>query len=177
MFAVTILTTAAYMITFNYLAAMLADVTGLAEVWIPAVLALFGIGAFAGLSVGGRIADRRPHLALLAGTLAVAVLSLLMVAAIGEIWTVVPAVFALGVAAFVVNPAIYGRVFAIASAAPTLAGATTVSAFQLGISVTPVLAAVPLAWGASLTVVFSIGAALAVGAVPFILLDRGRASG
>lgn len=45
---------------FNYLAAMLADITGMPTVWIPAILALFGIGAFAGLSIGGRISDRRP---------------------------------------------------------------------------------------------------------------------
>src|SRR5690606_24917318 len=34
-YAITILTTAAYMITFNYLAAMLADITAVPEVWIP----------------------------------------------------------------------------------------------------------------------------------------------
>ncbi|MFD0537239.1 hypothetical protein ACFQY7_29340 [Actinomadura luteofluorescens] len=50
---------------------------------------------------------------------------------------VVPLVLLLGVAGFVLNPAIYGRVFAIAADAPTLAGATTVSAFQLGISIVP----------------------------------------
>ncbi|GAB2617702.1 MFS transporter [Streptomyces capparidis] len=175
LFAVTILTTAAYMITFNYLAAMLADITGVPEVWIPAVLALFGVGAFVGLSVGGRVSDRRPHLALLTGAAAIVVLSVLMVAAIERVWAVVPTVFLIGVAAFVLNPAVYGRVFAIAADAPTLAGATTVSAFQLGISVTPVLAAAPLTRGAALTSVCLIGAALAAAAVPLILLDRGRA--
>lgn len=173
-FVITILTTAAYMITFNYLAAMLADVTALPEVWIPAVLALFGIGAFVGLSIGGRISDRRPHLALLTGALAIVVLSLVMVAAIERLWAVVPTVFMIGIAAFVLNPALYGRVFALAADAPTLAGATTVSAFQLGISITPVLAAVPLTRGATLTSVCLIGAALAAAAVPFILLDRAR---
>jgi MFS transporter, DHA1 family, chloramphenicol resistance protein len=174
-YAITILTTAAYMITFNYLAAMLAGITAVPEVWIPAILALFGIGAFAGLSVGGRVSDRRPHLALLAGTSAIVVLSVVMAAAIGQVWAVVPAVFLLGVAAFVPNPALYGRVFTIASDAPTLAGATTVSAFQAGISITPVLAAVSLAQGAPLTSVSWIGAALAAAAVPLILIDRAAA--
>ncbi|WP_280436659.1 hypothetical protein [Nocardia carnea] len=81
---------------------------------------------------------------------------------------------ALGVVAFVLNPAVYGRVFAIAADAPTLAGATTVSAFQLGISITPVLAAAPLTQGAALTSVCLIGAALAATAIPLILLDRAR---
>lgn len=173
-YAITILTTAAYMITFNYLAAMLADITAVPEVWIPAILALFGVGAFIGLSIGGRISDKRPHLALLTGAPAIVVLSVVMLVAIGQVWTVVPTVFLLGVVAFVLNPAVYGRVFAIAADAPTLAGATTVSAFQLGISITPVLAAASLTQGAALTSVCLIGAALAATAIPLILLDRAR---
>ncbi|OXM66174.1 MULTISPECIES: MFS transporter [Amycolatopsis] len=168
LFAITILTTAAYMITFNYLAAMLT-VPG---VWIPAILALFGAGAFAGLSIGGRVSDRRPHLALVTGAAAIVVLSVVMAVAVRHGWVVVPVVFLLGVAAFVLNPAIYGRVFTVAADAPTLAGATTVSAFQLGISITPVLAAAALSRGAPLTSVCLIGAALAAAAVPLIRLDR-----
>ncbi|MFG1798322.1 MFS transporter [Nocardia sp. NPDC049149] len=173
-YGITILTTAAYMITFNYLAAMLADITGIPAVWIPAILALFGIGAFAGLSVGGRISDRRPHVALLSGTVAILILSVIMVIAIHHSWAVILTVFLLGIAAFVLNPAIYGRVFAIAGDAPTLAGAMTVSAFQLGISCTPVLAAAALTRGTSLTWVSVIGAVLAAIAVPLVLIDRTR---
>ncbi|WP_280233586.1 MFS transporter [Nocardia cyriacigeorgica] len=176
-YAITILTTAAYMITFNYLAAMLADITAVPEVWIPAILALFGVGAFVGLSIGGRIADRRPHLALLSGACAIIALSVVMVFAIDRVWAVVPTVFVLGIAAFVVNPAVYGRVFAIAAEAPTLAGATTVSAFQLGISTTPILAALTLSRDAALTSVCWIGAVLAAVAIPFVLADRARPAG
>jgi DHA1 family chloramphenicol resistance protein-like MFS transporter len=153
---------------------MLADVTAIPEIWIPAILALFGIGAFTGLSIGGRISDRRPHLALLGGASAMVILSVAMAAAIQHAWTVIPAVFVLGIAAFVLNPAIYGRVFAIAGDAPTLAGATTVSAFQLGISSTPVFTATALSQGAALTSACLIGAALAAAAVPLILMDRAR---
>ncbi|MFE5528209.1 MFS transporter [Embleya sp. NPDC056538] len=173
-YAITVLTTAAYMITFNYLAAMLTDVTGVREVWIPAVLALFGVGAFVGLSIGGRISDRRPHLALLGGASAIVVLSVVMVVALRTAWVVVPVVLLLGIAAFVPNPAVYGRVFAIAADAPTLAGAGTVSAFQLGISITPALAAVSFGQGASLTSLCLIGAALGAIAIPLVLVDRSR---
>ncbi|MFE3447219.1 MFS transporter [Nocardia sp. NPDC059180] len=173
-YVITILTTAAYMITFNYLAAILADITEVAEIWIPAILALFGAGAFAGLSIGGRISDQHPHRALLSGAAAIAVLSGVMVFAVDQVWAVVPTVFLIGIAAFLLNPALYGRVFTIAAEAPTLAGATTVSAFQLGISITPVLAAVTLSRGAPLTSVSWIGAALAVAAIPVILADRAR---
>ncbi|WP_159930475.1 MULTISPECIES: MFS transporter [Nocardia] len=174
LYGITILTTAAYMISFNYLAAILADITGVPEVWIPAILALFGAGAFIGLSIGGRISDQRPHFALIMGVVGVVTLSVVSVVVVERIWAMVAAVFLTGIAAFVLNPAIYGRVFTIAADAPTIAGATTVSAFQLGISITPVLAAATLTHGAALTSVYWFGAALATLAVPLILLDRAR---
>ncbi|MEV5706640.1 Cmx/CmrA family chloramphenicol efflux MFS transporter [Actinoallomurus sp. NPDC052274] len=171
-YAATVLSTAAYMISYNYLAAFLTDITGVPGVWVPAVLALFGIGAFVGLSIGGRIADRRPSQALLAGALGIAASSVLLAVLARHALAVVPLVLLLGIAGFVLNPAIYGRVFAIASTAPTLAGATTVSAFQLGISLVPALAGVALNAGAGITSVTWIGAGLAAGIVPVILLDR-----
>ncbi|MFB9833860.1 MFS transporter [Actinoallomurus acaciae] len=171
-YAVTVLSTAAYMISFNYLAAFLTDVTGVPGVWVPAILALFGVGAFTGLSVGGRIADRRPAHALLAGALGILVTSVLLAALARHAAAVVPLVFLLGAAGFVLNPAIYARVFGIASAAPTLAGATTVSAFQLGISLVPALAGVALNAGAGITSLVWIGAGLATAIVPAVLLDR-----
>jgi MFS transporter, DHA1 family, chloramphenicol resistance protein len=173
--AVTLLTTAAYMLTYNYLAAFLVDVTGVPEVRVPAVLALFGVGAFAGLSVGGRIADRWPWHALLAGAGGIAVASALLAVLAGHALAVVALVLVLGVAGFVLNPAVYGRVFAIAAAAPTLAGASTVSTFQLGISLVPALAAAALDRGAGVGALPWIGAALAVAAVPAIVLDRALA--
>ncbi|NDU77909.1 MFS transporter [Actinomadura sp. DSM 109109] len=174
-YAATVLSTAAYMVTFNYLAAFLTGLTGIPEVWVPAILALFGAGAFAGLSVGGRIADRRPARALLAGAAGVAACSVLLALLSGHAAAVVPLVVLLGVAGFVLNPAIYGRVFAIASEAPTLAGATTVSAFQFGISLVPALAGAALSAGAGLVSVTWIGAGLAVAVVPAVLLDQALA--
>ncbi|GGT56544.1 MFS transporter [Actinomadura citrea] len=171
-YAATVLSTAAYMISFNYLAAFLTDVTGIPGVWVPAILALFGVGAFIGLSVGGRIADRRPTHALMAGALGISASSVLLAVLSGHATAVVPLVLLLGVAGFVLNPAIYGRVFAIASEAPTLAGAATVSAFQLGISLVPVLAGAAMNAGAGLTAVPWIGAGLAAAIVPTVLLDR-----
>ncbi|MEU4726125.1 MFS transporter [Nonomuraea dietziae] len=171
-YAVTLLSTAAYMISFNYLAAFLTDVTRIPGVWVPAILTLFGVGALIGLSIGGRIADRLPTHALLTGALGIAACSVLLAVLARHALAVVPLVLLLGVAGFVLNPAIYGRVFAIASQAPTLAGATTVSAFQLGISLVPVLAAAALDAGAGITAIPWLGAGLAVITTVPILLDR-----
>ncbi|MEU3218543.1 MFS transporter [Streptomyces sp. NPDC006971] len=171
-YAVTILSTAAYMISFNYLAAFLTDVTGIRDVWVPVILALFGVGAFIGLSIGGRIADRRPWQALMAGAVGILVCSVLLALLAPYALAVVPLVLLLGAAGFMVNPAIFGRVFTVAWDAPTLAGATTTSAFQLGIGLVPALAGTALGTGAGITSVIWIGAGLAVVTLPAILLDR-----
>ncbi|WP_033437872.1 MFS transporter [Saccharothrix sp. NRRL B-16314] len=171
-YAATLLSTAAYMISYNYLAAFLVDITAVPAVWVPAILTLFGIGAFFGLSVGGRIADRRPHHALLAGGVGIATTSALLALLAEHSAAVIVLVVLMGVAGFVLNPAIYGRVFTVAAQAPTLAGATAVSMFQLGISVVPVLAGVALNAGAGLVSIPWIGAALAVAAVLAVLLER-----
>lgn len=169
-YAITILTTAAYMVSYNYLAAILEEVTTLPAVWIAPVLSIFGVGALVGLSIGGRVSDRYPGRALLAGAIGIATLSVLLVLLAEYTVAVVPIVFVLGVFAFVLNPAIYSRVFAIASGAPTLAGATTVSAFQLGISLTPAVAAPVLTTASSVAAVSWLGAALAVIAIPLVIV-------
>ncbi|MFF9403088.1 MFS transporter [Streptomyces sp. NPDC014744] len=171
-YAVTILSTAAYMISFNYLAAFLTDVTGIPDVWVPVILAVFGVGAFIGLSIGGRIADRRPSQALMTGAVGILLCSVLLALLAQYALAVVPLVLLLGVAGFVLNPAIYGRVFTVARDAPTLAGATSTSAFQLGIGLVPALAGTALGSGAGITSVIWIGAGLAVVTMPAILLDR-----
>lgn len=171
-YAITLLSTAAYMITFNYLAAILTEVTALPEMWVAPILVLFGIGAFAGLAVGGRISDSRPHRALIVGAAGIAASSVLLAIFADERFLVILLVLILGVAGFVLNPAIYGRVFTIAADAPTLAGATTVSAFQLGISLVPLFAAVALNNGAPLISVAWIGAALALATIPLVLIER-----
>ncbi|MEY7971719.1 MFS transporter [Saccharomonospora xinjiangensis] len=171
-YAATLLSTASYMITFNYLAEILTGVTGVPEMWIAAVLVLFGVGAYVGLAIGGRIADRRPHHALIVGSLGIAGCSVSIALLAEHAIAVVALVLLLGVAGFVLNPAVYGRVFTIAADAPTLAGATTVSAFQLGISVVPLLAGAALSAGAPSTAVAWIGAGLAALTVPVVLAER-----
>ncbi|MFI8966901.1 Cmx/CmrA family chloramphenicol efflux MFS transporter [Streptomyces sp. NPDC053493] len=174
-YAATLLSTAAYMISYNYLAAFLTDVTGIDSVWVPAILVLFGIGAFVGLSIGGRISDGRPHHALLVGAGGILVASVLLALLGRHAVAVVPLVLILGVAGFVLNPAIYGRVFSVAAGAPTLAGATAVSMFQLGISLVPVLAGVALGAGAGLTSIPWLGAGIAVLTVPVVLVEKSMA--
>ncbi|WP_307544567.1 Cmx/CmrA family chloramphenicol efflux MFS transporter [Streptomyces sp. V3I8] len=117
---------------FSYLAPLLTDVAGLDEGWVPAVLALFGIGALLGTAIGGRIADAHLFGVLLSGIAASTVL-LVTLALLAQYAVAAAALaFLLGVSAFYTAPALNSRLFDVASAAPTLAAATTTAAFNLG---------------------------------------------
>ncbi|MEU3765788.1 Cmx/CmrA family chloramphenicol efflux MFS transporter [Amycolatopsis keratiniphila] len=123
--------------TFSYLAPLLTEVAGLPESWVPGVLSLFGLGALIGITAGGRLADARPF-ATLYGGLAVALVALILLAISGPATPLaIIAVFLFGVAGFGVNPALNVRAFAVAGNAPTLVGASTTAAFNVGNTVGP----------------------------------------
>ncbi|RSN21927.1 MFS transporter [Streptomyces sp. WAC 05977] len=123
--------------TFSYLAPLLTEVAGLPESWVPGVLSLFGLGALIGITAGGRLADARPF-ATLYGGLAVALVALILLALSGPATPLaIFAVFLFGVAGFGVNPALNVRAFAVAGNAPTLVGASTTAAFNVGNTVGP----------------------------------------
>jgi DHA1 family chloramphenicol resistance protein-like MFS transporter len=170
-YATTAATTAAYMGTFGYLGALLLDVSRLPVSWLPAVLALFGVGAFVGLAIGGRTADRRPFATLTAGIAGLILVSVAIVLMAHDLVATVILVFLLGVAGFLLNPAVWGRVYVIAPDAPTLAGATNTSAFQLGLTLAPLAAGLPIAAGHGLASIGWVGAAMSVLALGLAFLD------
>nr|CEL18249.1 FIG01126077: hypothetical protein [Kibdelosporangium sp. MJ126-NF4] len=123
--------------TFSYLAPLLTEVSGLPTGWVPGVLSLFGLGALIGITAGGRLADAKPFLTLYGG-LALALLALVLLAVAGPVTPVaIVAVFLFGVAGFGVNPALNVRAFAVAGNAPTLVGASTTAAFNVGNTLGP----------------------------------------
>ncbi|MGW6980345.1 Cmx/CmrA family chloramphenicol efflux MFS transporter [Streptomyces sp. NPDC054932] len=130
--AITALAAGGVFCAFSYLSPLLTDVAGLDSQWVPWILGLFGIGALAGTTVGGRIADA--HLfgvmiwGITASTVFLAALALLASSAAAA----VALAFLLGFSAFFTAPALNARMFNVAGAAPTLAGATTTAAFNLG---------------------------------------------
>lgn len=165
---------------FSYLAPLLTDVAGLDSGWVPTVLALFGIGALVGTTIGGRVADAHLFGVLMSGIAASTVfLAALALFASNQV-AAVGLSFLLGLSAFYTAPALNARMFNVAGAAPTLAGATTTAAFNLGNTGGPWLGGTVIdadfgfaatAWaGAAMTV-------LALVAVVFSLrLQRSRAS-
>lgn len=130
--AITALAAGGVFCAFSYLAPLLTDVAGLADGWVPTVLALFGVGALTGTTIGGRVADAHLFGVLLPGITASTVLLAALALFATSPVAVVGLSFLLGVSAFYTAPALNARMFNVAVAAPTLAGATTTAAFNLG---------------------------------------------
>ncbi|MCP3822025.1 MFS transporter [Streptomyces sp. A3M-1-3] len=117
---------------FSYFAPLLTDVAGLDSGWVPTVLALFGIGALVGTTIGGRVADAHMFGVLLSGITASTVFLVALALFASNQVAVIALSFLLGVSAFYTAPALNARMFNVAGAAPTLAAATTTAAFNLG---------------------------------------------
>ncbi|MCA0158083.1 MFS transporter [Tsukamurella sp. M9C] len=174
-YAITAFSIAALLISFGYLGAMLVESSHAAPGTVPVVLALYGVGAVAGIAAGGRLADRRPGSVLVGGTAALAVSSVALAVALPHPAAAAVAAALLGAAGFVTNPALNSRVFALAPGAPTLAPAFTVAAFNVGIAVGPWLGGTLLDLGASYRALPLAGAVLAVVAAALAALDGAAA--
>ncbi|WP_328891288.1 Cmx/CmrA family chloramphenicol efflux MFS transporter [Streptomyces sp. NBC_00316] len=129
---VTALAAGGVFCAFSYLAPLLTDVAGLDSGWVPTVLALFGVGALIGTTIGGRVADAHLFGVLMSGIAASTVFLIALALFASNQVAAVGLAFLLGLSAFYTAPALNARMFNIAGAAPTLAGATTTAAFNLG---------------------------------------------
>ncbi|WP_189785240.1 Cmx/CmrA family chloramphenicol efflux MFS transporter [Streptomyces capitiformicae] len=150
---------------FSYLAPLLTDVAGLDNGWVPTVLALFGIGALIGTAIGGRIADAHLFGVLLSGIAASTVLLVALALLAQYAVAAVLLSFLLGVSCFYTAPALNARMFDVAGAAPTLAGATTTAAFNLGNTSGPWLGGIVIDAGFGFTSTAWAGGALTAGAI------------
>ncbi|MEU7602465.1 Cmx/CmrA family chloramphenicol efflux MFS transporter [Streptomyces sp. NPDC040724] len=178
--AVTALAAGGVFCAFSYLSPLLTDVAGLDSRWVPWILALFGVGALAGTTVGGRIADA--HLfgvmiwGITASTVFLVVLALLASVQVAA----VALAFLIGFSAFLTAPALNARMFNVAGAAPTLAGATTTAAFNLGNTGGPWLGGTVIDAGLGFAATAWAGAAMTVTAIGLAVaalrLDRRRSA-
>jgi DHA1 family chloramphenicol resistance protein-like MFS transporter len=123
---------------FTYLAPIVTDGAGLGSALVPVVLALFGLGAFAGVSVAGRLADAHGHLVLGIGVpvlVAGWILWAVLAASPSAVWMLAPV---LGALSFSVGGTLIARSMAAAHGAPTMGGAYSTVALNLGALVGPV---------------------------------------
>ncbi|MEV6161373.1 Cmx/CmrA family chloramphenicol efflux MFS transporter [Streptomyces sp. NPDC052052] len=117
---------------FSYLSPLLTEVAGLESGWVPTVLALFGVGALVGTAVGGRVADAHLFGVLMSGIAASTVLLAALALFASNHVVAIGLSFLLGLSSFYTAPALNARMFNVAGAAPTLAGATATASFNLG---------------------------------------------
>jgi MFS transporter, DHA1 family, chloramphenicol resistance protein len=123
--------------TFAYLEPLVTHATGFGAGWVPAVLALFGVGSFVGVALAGRIVDARPVPVIVAGLAALAVGWTVLALTAGSPPAVIGLVFVQGLLAFGTGTAMISRVFHLAADAPTLAGAFATAAFNVGAALGP----------------------------------------
>lgn len=122
---------------FSYLEPLATRVTGLGAGWVPAVLALFGVGSLIGVTLSGRVADARRGAFVVAG-MASLVLGWLALAlsAVSPV-AVITLVLLQGMLAFGTGSAMISEVFQLAPGAPTLAGSFATAAFNIGAATGP----------------------------------------
>lgn len=130
--------------SFTFLAPVVTDTAGLSELWISAVLVLFGVGSFIGVTTAGRLSDRRPGRLiavcgplLLVGWPAMALLA-------HEPALLLVLVFVQGALSFALGSTLIARVLYEAVGAPTMAGAYATAALNVGAAVGPLVAAITL---------------------------------
>ncbi|GAB1823103.1 Cmx/CmrA family chloramphenicol efflux MFS transporter [Herbidospora sp. RD11066] len=113
-------------------------------VWVPGLLALFGVGSFAGVTLGGRLADTRPMLVLVPGGIA------LLAGWVLFALTAAPVLaFVQGTLSFAVGSTLITRILYEAHDAPSLGGAFATSAMNVGATAGPLAAGIAVAAGSS----------------------------
>ncbi|MFD1832651.1 Cmx/CmrA family chloramphenicol efflux MFS transporter [Streptomyces desertarenae] len=125
--------------TFTYLAPVVTDVSGYGTRWVPVLLALFGLGAFAGVTAGGRLADTRPMRLLVPGGLALLAGWLLFALTAGSAVVALPLVLVQGALSFAVGSTLIAQVLRTAVEAPSLGGSFATAALNVGAAAGPLL--------------------------------------
>jgi DHA1 family chloramphenicol resistance protein-like MFS transporter len=174
LYGTTALATSGLLVTFGYLGALLTETTGIAEAWVPGVLALYGVGALIGITAGGRTADTRAVPTLYAGFGGLTVVSVLLALTAHSPVPVVALVFLLGFAGFATNPTLNTRAFGMVDGAATLVAAGNVVAFNIGITAGPWLGGLALDAGMDYPATAWIGAGLGAAALGAVALGRVR---
>jgi len=147
---------------FSYMAPTLLDVTGVSAGWIPFALAAFGLGGIVGNLVGGWLFDRLRFKAVALLLLWSALVLLVFPLAAHSVWTIFPAVFAVGTMVSL-SPALQTHLMDVAADAQTLAAASNHAAFNVANALGPWLGGLAITAGFGWTSTGYIGAATAVG--------------
>lgn len=128
----------------TYIAPIMTDLAGFSSGTVPVIMVLFGLGMVAGNALGGRLADRALMNSLLVILAALSAVAFLMVAAVHNQGTAIAIVLLLGIVGTATVAPLQTRVLNKAEAAPTMASAANIAAFNLGNTVGPLLGGIAI---------------------------------
>ncbi|TQM36382.1 DHA1 family chloramphenicol resistance protein-like MFS transporter [Pseudonocardia cypriaca] len=158
--------------SFTFLAPVLTDVSGIAAGWVPAMLALFGGGAFLGVRLAARWSDTRPGPVLALGGTVLAVGWAAFALTAGNAVAAVVLVPLMGTLAFAVGGTLIARVLYAASGAPNLAGSFATASLNIGAAVGPWIGGIVIGAGLDLSSPLWVSAALVAAALAIVVLER-----
>ncbi|WP_326834521.1 MFS transporter [Amycolatopsis rhabdoformis] len=165
--------------SFTYIAPMMTDVAGLPQGAVSWLLVLFGVGLVLGNLVGGRFADRALMPTLYTVLVALAVVLAVFAFTAHAAGPAIVTLFLLGGFGFATVPPLQMRMLASAEAAPTVASAVNIGAFNLGNALAAWLGGVVIAAGYGYASTNWVGAAMTVAALVLAVasgrLDRRKA--
>ncbi|MER6676727.1 MFS transporter [Streptomyces sp. NPDC000983] len=174
--AMTVLGYGGVFAAITYITPMMTEVTGYTEAAVTWLLVLFGIGMFLGNLLGGRLADRALMPLLLSSLGALSLTLLLFTATAHHKVLAAITLTLIGALGFATVPPLQKWVLDQATAAPTLASAANIGAFNLGNALAAWLGGVVIAAGLGYTAPNWVGALLSGGALLLALvaarLDR-----
>ncbi|NBM16546.1 MFS transporter [Streptomyces sp. GC420] len=147
---------------YSYLASMMTEVTGLAETSVTFVLALFGIGMTLGALAAGPLTDRALRPTLYGSLAALAVVLVVFDLTVHVKWAALVTVVVLGAVGFMTTTPLQMLIMRKARHAPTLASASSHSAFNLANAGGAWAGGTAIAAGWGWTSPTLVGAALAV---------------
>jgi len=159
--ALTVVGSSAMFTVFTYIAPILSTQTHASTGFITAMLVLYGVGLTLGNMWGGKAADRSIDRTLIA-SLSALILVLLAFTVLMR-WPLPAAVAILiwGIASFAIVPPLQMRVMEAAKAAPNLASAVNIGAFNLGNAIGAALGGAVINAGFGYPAISLAGAAMA----------------
>ncbi|MCP2257053.1 MFS transporter, DHA1 family, chloramphenicol resistance protein [Streptoalloteichus tenebrarius] len=125
--------------TFTYLAPLVTEVAGLGAAWVPVLLALFGVGSFAGVAISGRLADTHPVALLVSGGAALLVGWAAFALTAGSAGAAIVLMLVQSTLSFAVGSTLISQVLYAAAGAPTVAGGLATAALNVGAVLGPAL--------------------------------------
>lgn len=171
--AAGVLVNAATFAGFTYLGAITGAIVGADSGWVPVVLAVFGFGSFAGVTLTGRFGDRHGATIVTVGTAGLVAVWALAAVTAHTMTGVVIMTFVTGAAAFGVGAALIATIMRTAApTAPRLVGALATTALNIGAVLGPVLAGVFVDRVNDPVVALWCGAGAAALASTVVLADR-----